>query len=457
MPTFDGDNLIVTLDAPTVGALTLDVTELYKQWKQWILGSYGRLGYPPLFFDSFGGNDLTTGIKAGAYFVLQNNNGWRIRSTEEDQTVYVVGNLTPADSTLPIVIPTIGAYTVMFDGLQPVTQNVDTIINEQEDHILSLQYLIESQRPHHTGTGDIWYWNPYAGDDANDGKKPTTATKTFAKAHSLASDHNHDIIICIPGNPSGKTITTENIVISKNYLFVRGSGRGFEIKSINDALDAISIIGDGVELSGLQATTSATNTKWAIHTTGNFTMIKDVWVYGAVNGVHFENGEYGIADNVKMHHNLGVGLKFSGTCDHVDIIDCHIGSNYLDNIVIDLDASTHEVNFLGYTSIHGSVTGYGINISSTTNGVIIGPDVTSFNNSSGNVNDLGSNTYNSNEKLIIMEQIMRNESYTDPVSGDLVILNDAGDGELYRIPIWENVAKTTPYAGSAINRRMRIE
>jgi len=60
-------------------------------------------------------------------------------------------------------------------------------------------------------------------------------------------------------------------------------------------------------------------------------------------------------------------------------------------------------------------------------------------------------------RTALMEQIARNESYTDSVTGDLVILNDAGDAELYRIPIWENVAKTTPYNGTAINRRERIE
>ena len=131
MATFDGEALIMTLDAPTAGALTQNVQDdWYEQWKLWMLD--GNMRYPPLFFDSFGGNDLTPGVKAGAYFVFQNTSGWRIRSSEADQTVYVVGNVAPADSSLPMIVPTIGAYTVLFDGLQPITQNIDTITETLE-------------------------------------------------------------------------------------------------------------------------------------------------------------------------------------------------------------------------------------------------------------------------------------------------------------------------------------
>jgi len=148
----------------------------------------------------------------------------------------------------------------------------------------------------------------------------------------------------------------------------------------------------------MQVSTSATNTEWAIHSMGaDFTFLKDLWVYGAVNGVLFHHGEYGIADNVKMHHNLGIGLKFLGDVDHVDIIDCHVGSNTLDNVVIDVGTSTHEVNFLGSTVIHSSVTGYGINISATTKSVILHSTVDVFGNFAGNVNDLSTNTYYSHQ------------------------------------------------------------
>jgi len=297
------------------------------------------------------------------------------------------GNLAAVDGVgaeLDPIFPTFGTQVVRAASSSGTISGLE---------ISNLQRLIESQRPHHTGTGDMWYWDPYGGSDTATGDHPDRAVKTFAQAHSLVADNNHDIIICVPGNPSGKTVTTENLSITKNYLFIRGPGRDFEINSANDSLDAVSITSNGVEISGMQVSTSATNTKYGIHTTGDFTLLRDLWVYGAVNGVHFENGEYGIADNVKMHHNLGIGLKLSGTCDHNDIVDCHIGSNTLDNAVIDLDASTHEVNFMGQTVIHSSVSGYGVNISATTKSVIIHASVEIFNNSLGDINDLSTNTY----------------------------------------------------------------
>jgi len=52
-----------------------------------------------------------------------------MRPFEANQTIYVTGNIVPGDSTLPITIPTIGAYTVMFDGLQQQTQVVESTSN----------------------------------------------------------------------------------------------------------------------------------------------------------------------------------------------------------------------------------------------------------------------------------------------------------------------------------------
>jgi len=124
---FDGDNLIVTLDTPTGGTLNQDVeVDWYNAWKDWQLESSANRKYPPVFFDSFGGNNIVSGLDAGAYFIFQNNRGWRMRPFEANQTIYVTGNIVPGDSTLPIAIPTIGAYTVMFDGLQQQTQIAET-------------------------------------------------------------------------------------------------------------------------------------------------------------------------------------------------------------------------------------------------------------------------------------------------------------------------------------------
>jgi len=128
MAIFDGENLIMTIEPPVGGVLNVDVQEdWYKAWKVWQNEKRGNLGYPPLFLDNFGGNLLKFGTKAGAYFILQNKEGWRIKASEESQTIYLTGNLVVQDSTLPITIPTIGGFTVTILGLQPITQNVEVI------------------------------------------------------------------------------------------------------------------------------------------------------------------------------------------------------------------------------------------------------------------------------------------------------------------------------------------
>lgn len=77
-------------------------------------------------------------VASGTFFFIQNNLGWRIRPAEADATVFLTGNLAPEDSSLPIMIPTIGAYTVLVDGLQPITQNIDTIKDTLEFTALSV-------------------------------------------------------------------------------------------------------------------------------------------------------------------------------------------------------------------------------------------------------------------------------------------------------------------------------
>lgn len=123
-PTFDGANLLVTLAAPTAGVLQLDAqVDLYSDWKEWQVAAFANMGFPPLF-TTFGGDALVGALSAGAYYTFNNTAGWRIKPDESDHDVNLVGNLVPLDSTLPIFVPTTGAFTVLVLGIQPITQVV---------------------------------------------------------------------------------------------------------------------------------------------------------------------------------------------------------------------------------------------------------------------------------------------------------------------------------------------
>jgi len=144
MPTFDRDDLIMTLDA---GLTDFDWEYYYDEWKQWSLGHVDNRRCPPAFSTS-GGEDVITGeLQASGYFFFRNDLGWRMRPAEEDATMYPTGNLIPSDSSLPIFIPTIGGYTVFMDGLQPISQRllVGSGVSEQDKIDISTQVWTKSK------------------------------------------------------------------------------------------------------------------------------------------------------------------------------------------------------------------------------------------------------------------------------------------------------------------------
>lgn len=111
MPTFDGDNLLIILDS---GVNVVDVkVDLYSDWKEWVKTA-DNTKYP-LAFRTIAGDPKGSITAAPTYF-LQNQNGWRIRPPEENITISLVGDLQLEDTTLPGIVPTIGAFTTMVLG-----------------------------------------------------------------------------------------------------------------------------------------------------------------------------------------------------------------------------------------------------------------------------------------------------------------------------------------------------
>lgn len=127
MPDFNGNTLIITLDS---GATTVDVeADLYSEWKIWFkLGDNAKY---PNAFTTTGGDPLSTGLDLGAYFFLNNTDGWKLKPPEEDITIRLVGNLVPESATLDAATPPDGAFTALIVGLQPVTQSIDTLLAQQ--------------------------------------------------------------------------------------------------------------------------------------------------------------------------------------------------------------------------------------------------------------------------------------------------------------------------------------
>ncbi|GAH00150.1 unnamed protein product, partial [marine sediment metagenome] len=107
--TFDPDNRLIIIND---GVTSLDAEiDLYsaakREWKD--DETLNKLKLP---LRTIAGDPLPGGKFYGAAFFLQNQAGWRIRPHEADHELMLVGNLYPEDEFLPIIIPTIGPYTV---------------------------------------------------------------------------------------------------------------------------------------------------------------------------------------------------------------------------------------------------------------------------------------------------------------------------------------------------------
>jgi len=320
--SIDGENLVITLES---GIYNIDVQEdLYEPWKDWVLGSPVNRGYPAAF-RLVTSEELSASVLSGAYFFIRNDYGWRIRPAEEDGSWYLTGNLAPQNTGLPILVPTLGGYTTGVFGLQPVTQNVDSIIDTATNLVRNLQYMVESFKPK-PAFGQSIYVAPYSGVDSdnNDGTNRTTPLKTFAAAHERALSNNNDAIYIIGDNPSGVTEMDERIVITKNDLHVRGTGQNMHIHTtVANPGDMISVNASGCEVGGFYVETDNTSGN-GIYMMGDNNRFANMY-FDAVPGDGFNSSDchFGHLENVTFEFPGGDGISIEN-CKHLIVRHCHI-------------------------------------------------------------------------------------------------------------------------------------
>lgn len=90
--TFNGSSKLFLCNA---GVTTLDVTDLYSAWKQWVQSGQG-IGFLPMF-EAIGGQPLPGGLFAGqSYFLI---NGWKIKPQSANHRLNIIGNLYSDDGS----------------------------------------------------------------------------------------------------------------------------------------------------------------------------------------------------------------------------------------------------------------------------------------------------------------------------------------------------------------------
>lgn len=128
---FDGDKKTITITtAPDAsGTVEVDVQrDLYSEAKrQWITDSnLAKYVFP---FRTIGGDPIGGGKKAGAYFFLRNDRGWRIVPYAANHEVVFSGNLYREDTSIPLfdLVP-VGSYQI---ALRLETSSLTQIVDHE--------------------------------------------------------------------------------------------------------------------------------------------------------------------------------------------------------------------------------------------------------------------------------------------------------------------------------------
>ena len=268
------------------------------------------------------------------------------------------------------------------------------VINKIVDgtELANLHRVIEYLRPHHTGSGEVWYWNPYSGNDAWHGDAPDRGFKTFAKAHEMAGNANHDTIIIVPADPTGITTITEAVSITKDYLFLRGPGRDVIIQHSVDVPTSISTTARGTELSGFRISNTTPNSV-AIHSTGVFTLCENLWIENTANGF-LMNEHHPLIHSCKIHGATGYAIKMEGVISHGEIYDVTAGDAGETTIQINTTADSGGIKMRD--SIVVGSTGYGVSLSASTRKFVAESSNTVKYNTLGDFNDLGTENVTTN-------------------------------------------------------------
>lgn len=259
--------------------------------------------------------------------------------------------------TLARVIELINGYTVTFeDGQYAVNlvggnSNVADKVNvnqvsvrsansagliqlkEMQEATEATKRMIEGLRPHHKGYGNIWYYDPNNGNDSYDGRTPTRGFLTFTKAHASAQDYGHDIILVVPSG-TGVTSISEPLIITKNFLFIRGMGFNAHLHPLTRNPDSslVSISGRGVELSGfhIEGMNVLTSGTTGVNITGDHVFLNNCTVEDCTgDGVVITTtalDDRAIIDNCYIRANGGRGLVYNSG-NHLEVRDTEFEDN----------------------------------------------------------------------------------------------------------------------------------
>jgi hypothetical protein len=312
------------------------------------------------FIDAFrtiGGDPLAAGLDAGPYFFLNNVDGWRIISTDEDQTINYQGNLIPEDASLPIINVTTGR-SVLHLGLQPITQRIDEVLSAAQLGNYSGCVVIDSVY----GIGGTAYPTGTLGQPSNN----------LADALTIAA-----------------VLGIRKLCLKNTNITLTGSLTNFTIEGLGvDDLSTVSLAGQDVSGSTYRNVgvtgdlpTLTSPLKFESCRVGNVTDFRGVMDRcGLENTVTLVAGQ---AEFVNCYSNAPTGTDATIDLQGANLIDLYV-RGFIGALTI--DNSTNASSVISVDLLSGVVT---LENTITTPTMIIRGTGTYINNTGLAVNDIG--------------------------------------------------------------------
>lgn len=321
--------------------------------------------------------------------------------TELEDGFYIF-DITRVESNADLVLisPASSTGNVQVDGVpKSVWTNQNIALADRN------AALTESRYGFHTWQGNFYYVDPVNGGThagGNRGGRDDPYDSVQDCHDNAVVDNNHDVIILVSGAVAGVTTLTEAVTLTKRYLFIRGPGRDF-IWTRSGNGDTITITADGIELSGFQLNTAGAGSGDGISATDvDFMEVHDVWINATQgDGIHILRG-----DNCRIRNNTFTDTGQSGAGQGIHIVGTAGTSNnniIEGNIFRDPagDAILVEQGTTNNTTIKNNViegaSGWGINIGASSIDAVVAGNCLG-NNASGNINDNGTTTTQTNNE-----------------------------------------------------------
>lgn len=413
---FDFFNSIIEVPAPDN---TLDMQYLIDQIRdaedELVLGlEYGKIA------EASGKDSLGGGLLTAITVRLLDN--WQVRFEARpgpavEQMIISGGNLVGGPGGIPIAA---SAFTQVVQ--QSSSSGVIATPNTANDST-NLKYMVASMMlGKQKAIGNVYYWDPVAGSDSNNGLTPASAVRTFTAAHGLVNSGANDVIFAIASHGSGITTVNEQISISKNNLKLKGPGYIFQLAPTTSTADTVVVTADNVEISGIYVSTHNTGGRNALRiAAANNVVLTDCWISNPQNhGVVLDACNRTIISKTVIEH-AGLSGNGSGV-----VMDNGSTQNSVEQCIV-FDHASDGINLVGATTSDNVIENcliynngaYGIRIGSGVLRTTARGSNTLSNNATANILDSGTDSHIETNDTSLTAPAIADAVWDEVISGHL--------------------------------------